>query len=189
MKRLIFAVLLLFTFTSALLYLYVTLQPKKILLYDEIYSDEIKIVENDNYSITSLEQTVRSNLNFGDNYLFFYSSKDDNSQYFILNVLNPLSQSINLSEFSFLTKIDVVNLIANDKELESLNTLYGITNIPAFAKIEKSYNDNIEVTDVISYDESNPFNEDDIKNWMIKTNSWPIIDDEIPADPILLPSD
>jgi len=177
MKRIIFTIIFGIFCISTSLYLYMFLQPDSMATLNSRILDKTELVinsesSNSNNVVADLNDKINELLEVGDNFFYFYNSNDNTSSYVELNIMKPLARSIKLEEFTNLNKIDIVSVTTDNYLLNKFSEQYQIEEYPAFIVINKDENNQITYHDLLCYDSENPFNDDDIKNWMLTTNSW-----------------
>ena len=185
MKRIIFSILLLCFGLSLSLFLYVMLEPD----HTSVYSANIRNSEdmmsasvstdNDDYIYSQVSDSIDN----GISHFYFFSSADQNSQYLDLNVIKPLARSINLEGFDNIVSIDIASIELNEYMIRNLESEFSFSNYPVYMTIEKTEEGILLSDNILEYDETKPFSQTDIKNWMLDNDCWPGPAEEV-ATPI-----
>jgi len=159
---------------SLSLFLYVFLEPDNTAIYsaDIKNSEEMMLssvnVDNTDYIYNEIVEKIES----GINHFYFYSSNDRTSQYLELNIINPLARSINEEQFDNIAKIDLINIIGNEYAIRDLEAYFGFSNYPVYLTIEINEDGSFLIDNQLEYDETKPFSQTDIKNWMLDNDCW-----------------
>jgi uncharacterized protein YxeA len=174
MKRIIFSILILCFGVSLSLFLYVYLQPDK----TAIYAANIKNSEEMMLSSVNVDNTdyiyneITAQIESGINHFYFYSSNDRTCQYLDLNIIKPLARSINEESFYTIADIDLVNIIGKEYAFRDIESDFQFSSFPVYLTINLNEDGSLEVSNQLQYDETKPFSQTDIKNWMLDNDCW-----------------
>ena len=123
------------------------------------------IVENDVNFLNFEEELFQED---GDYFLWFCDSSDDNCNYVKKEYVNNMLLELNIEEFEGLIEIDFVECPFSKSRLSNK---YNVENMLAFVKVSVK-DQEITYSDSLSWDDTQPFTYDELKNWLYKHNIW-----------------
>ena len=96
--------------------------------------------------------------------LFFFSSKEADSQFVIDNMISAILKENNLSVINDLYYVDVSELSTDTSEKYTKN-LWGFYNCPTFLSMTIE-NNQVKISDILEWDYTNPYTMDTIRTWL-----------------------
>ena len=154
-KKIVFYLIAIGLSIGVLFFLYKILQPEEMpVVYRSVVANQLRCEEVNEFVYQEDEPV----------YLFFFSSKEADSQFVIDNMINPILKEYNLNAINNLYYVDVAEL-SDDISQKYTKNQWGFYNCPTFLSMTIK-NNAVEVTDLMEWDYTNPYTTDSVRTWL-----------------------